>query len=92
MRERIGDTLQGVIAQRLVPRKDQSGMVLACEVLVATGTVREAIKRPDGNPSMKELMEKGTHPYGMQTFEMHLKQLLQQGVIDKDVARAASSF
>ena len=92
MRERIGDTLQGVIAQRLVPRKDQTGMVLASEVLVATGTVREAIKRPDGNPSMKELMEKGTHPYGMQTFEMHLKQLLQQGVIDKDVARAASSF
>ena len=92
MRERIGDTLQGVIAQRLVPRKDQSGMVLAAEVLVATGTVREAIKRPEGNPSMKELMEKGTHPYGMQTFEMHLKQLMQQGIIDKEVARAASSF
>ena len=92
MRERIGDTLQGVIAQRLVPRKDQSGMVLAAEVLVATGTVREAIKRPEGNPSMKELMEKGTHPYGMQTFEMHLKQLLQQGIIDKEIARAASSF
>ena len=92
MRERIGDTLQGVIAQRLVPRKDQSGMVLAAEVLVATGTVREAIKRPEGNPSMKELMEKGTHPYGMQTFEMHLKQLMQQGIIDKEVARAASNF
>ena len=92
MRERIGDTLLGVIAQRLIPRKDQSGMVLAAEVLVATGTVREAIKRPEGNPSMKELMEKGTHPYGMQTFEMHLKQLMQAGIIDKDVARAAASF
>jgi twitching motility protein PilT len=92
MRERIGDALQGVIAQRLLPRKDQTGLVLASEVLVATGTVREAIKRPEGNPGMKELMEKGTHPYGMQTFEMHLKQLLQQGLIDKDVARAAASF
>ena len=92
LRERIGDTLQGVIAQRLLPRKDGSGLVLAAEVLVATGTVREAIKRPEGNPSMKELMEKGAHPYGMQTFEMHLKQLLQQGLIDKDVARAAAGF
>jgi twitching motility protein PilT len=92
MRARIGDALQGVIAQRLIPRKDQSGMVLAAEVLVATGTVREAIKRPERNPSMKELMEKGVHPYGMQTFEMHLKQLLQQGLIDKDVARAAANF
>jgi twitching motility protein PilT len=92
MRERIGDALQGVIAQRLLPRKDSSGLVLASEVLVATGTVRESIKRPDGNPGMKELMEKGTHPYGMQTFEMNLKQLLQQGLIDKEVARAAASF
>jgi twitching motility protein PilT len=92
MRERIGDALQGVIAQRLIPRKDQTGLVLAAEVLVATGTVREAIKRPEGNPGMKELMEKGTHPYGMQTFEMHLKQLMQQGLIDKEQARAAASF
>lgn len=92
MRERIGDSLQGVVAQRLIPRKDQAGMILAAEVLIATGTVREAIKRPEGNPSMKELMEKGAHPYGMQTFEMHLKQLVQQGVIDKDVARAAAGF
>ncbi len=92
LRERIGDTLQGIIAQRLLPRKDGTGLVLAAEILVATGTVRESIKRPDGNPSLKELMEKGTHPYGMQTFEMHLKQLLQQGLIDKEVARAAAGF
>ena len=92
MRERIGDTLQGIVAQRLLPRKDGTGLALAAEVLVATGTVRESIKRPDGNPSLKELMEKGTHPYGMQTFEMHLKQLLQQGIIDKETARAAAGF
>ncbi len=92
LRERIGDALQGVVAQRLLPRKDGTGLVLAAEVLVATGTVRESIKRPEGNPSMKELMEKGTHPYGMQTFEMHLKQLLQQGLIDKEVARSAAGF
>lgn len=92
LRERIGDALQGIIAQRLLPRRDGSGLVLAAEVLVATGTVRESIKRPEGNPSMKELMEKGTHPYGMQTFEMHLKQLVMQGALEKDVARAAAGF
>src|SRR5439155_11873591 len=92
LRERIADSLQGIVAQRLLPRKDGTGLLLASEVLVATGTVRESIKRPEGNPPLKELMEKGTHPYGMQTFEMHLKQLLQQGVIDKEIARAASTF
>jgi twitching motility protein PilT len=92
LRERIGDSLQGIVAQRLLPNKDGSGLVLAAEVLVATGTVRETIKRPEANPPLKELMEKGVHPYGMQTFEMHLKQLVQQGVLDKDVAKAAAGF
>lgn len=92
LRERIGDALQGIVAQRLLPRKDGAGLVLAAEVLVATGTVREAIKRPEMNPSLKELMEKGTHPYGMQTFEMHLKQLVVQGALEKEVARAAAGF
>ena len=41
---------------------------------------------------LKELMEKGTHPYAMQTFEMHLKQLLMQGALEKEVARAAAGF
>ena len=92
LRERIGDNLQGIVAQRLLPRKDGAGLVLAAEVLVASGTVREAIKKPDQNPSLKECMEKGVHPYGMQTFEMHLKQLVAAGLLDKEIGRAAMSF
>jgi len=92
LRERIGDNLQGIIAQRLLPKKDGSGLALASEVLVCTGTVREAIKKPDQNPSLKECMEKGVHPYGMQTFEMHLKQLVMQGVLDKEIGRGAMTF
>ncbi len=92
LRERIADSLQGIIAQRLMPKKDGQGVVLAAEVLVMTGTVRESIRRPEGNPPLKELMEKGVHPYGMQTFEMHMRHLVQQGLIDKDIARAAAAF
>jgi twitching motility protein PilT len=92
LRERISDVLQGVIAQRLIPRKDGQGLVLVSEVLVATGTVREALKRPEANPPLKDLMEKGVHPYGMQTFEMHLKHLVAQGVIDVEAARGAVGF
>jgi twitching motility protein PilT len=67
-------------------------LVLVSEVLVVTGTVREAIKRPDSNPPLKDLMEKGAHPYGMQTFDMHLKHLLTQGVVDREEARGATGF
>ena len=92
VRERIADCLQGIIAQRLLSKRDGTGLCLAAEMLVVTGTVREALKRPESNPSLKELMEKGVSPYGMQTFEMHLKQLVVQGVIAKDVAKAAATF
>jgi twitching motility protein PilT len=92
LRDRIGDALQGIVAQRLLTRADGQGMVLAAEVLVASGSVRETIKRPLGNPPLKELMEGGQHPYGMQTFEMHLKTLVQSGVIDRETARAAVGF
>jgi twitching motility protein PilT len=92
LRDRLGDSLQGIMAQRLLPRKDGSGMALLAEVLVATGTVRESIKRPDTNPPLKELMEKGVTPYGMQTFPMHAQQLAAQGVIAKEVAKAAAGF
>jgi hypothetical protein len=34
-------------------------------------------------------MEKGAHPYGMQTFEMAIGQLLEQGLIDEGVASDA---
>jgi twitching motility protein PilT len=92
LRERLGDALQGIVAQRLLPRADGQGMVLAAEVLVSTGSVREAIKRPLGNPSLKELMESGQGMYGMQTFEAHVKQLVRDGLVDREVGKAAIGF
>jgi twitching motility protein PilT len=92
LRNRIADALQGIVAQRLLPRADGQGMVLAAEVLVVTGSVRETIKRPVGNPPLKELMEGGQHPYGMQTFEMHIKALVRDGIVDRDTGRAAIGF
>jgi twitching motility protein PilT len=88
-RSRIASSLQGIIAQRLVPRLDGGGVVLAAEVLVASRAVRESIRRPDNNPSLRALMEKGAHPYGMQTFEMAVAQLHEQGLIDEGAASDA---
>jgi len=86
-RERLSDALKGIVAQRLVPRAD-GGMTAAVEVLVNTATARESIRRPEGNLPLKDVMERGVHPYGMQTFEMHLKELVRGGVITIEMARA----
>lgn len=92
IRERLASALQGIIAQRLLPRADGSGLVLATEVLVGTGSVRESIKRPQGNPSLKELMEQGAGIYGMQTFEICIMQLVQQGVVAEEFAQGYAAF
>jgi twitching motility protein PilT len=92
LRERVADALQGVIAQRLLPRANGEGMALAAEVLVATGSVRETLKRPIGNPPLKELMDGGEHPYGMQTFDKHIRQLLREGAVTREAARFALGF
>lgn len=89
VRERLGDAVQGIVAQRLLPRADGQGMALAAEVLIGTGSVKESIKRPQGNPSLKELMTSGADMYGMQTFDMAIRSLAQRGIIGMDVAKAA---
>ncbi len=88
-RERLADNLKGIVAQRLLPSGGDDGLVLACEILVVTGTARDSIRRPEGSLPLKDIMERGTHPYGMQTFEMHLRQLLSDNKVSVEVARQA---
>jgi twitching motility protein PilT len=89
VRERLADNLKGVIAQRLVRASEGETRVLVAEALVVTGTARESIRQPEKNMPLKDVMEKGAHPYGMQTFEMHLRQLVSEGKLSLDLARQA---
>jgi twitching motility protein PilT len=86
-RTRFIDALKGIIAQKLLPKTDGSGVVLATEILVATGNVRESLKRPEGNPTLTELMEQGAGLYGMHTFDMCIRQFVLDGIVNSDVAR-----
>jgi twitching motility protein PilT len=87
-RARLASALQGVIAQRLLPKRDGSGEVVACEVLVATAAVREALRREEADlpAALRDHMEKGASPQGMATFEMAVKQLAAQGMVSKSQA------
>lgn len=88
IRERLADNLKGVIAQRLL-LAEGGGHVLTQEIMVATGSAKEAIRGAPKALTFQEIMERGTHPYGMQTFEMHVRQLLSAGQISAAEARAA---
>jgi twitching motility protein PilT len=91
VRIRLSEQLQAVVSQRLLPRADGSGRVLAAEVMVVTGTIRDAILDPERLEEIRELIAEGRTTYGSQTFDQCLMELVQDGRVDYQVAKAAAT-
>lgn len=79
VRIQLAETLQGVIAQRLLPKADGSGRVAAVEILVSTAAVRNLI-REGKTHQIQSVIQTGSR-FGMQSMEMALKKLVQTGLI-----------
>jgi twitching motility protein PilT len=82
----LSNSLQAVVAQRLLPRKDGTGQVLACEVCVTTPAVRTHIRDRQVHQLANE-MQTGTK-FQMQTMDASLAGLCQHGDIDLETALA----
>jgi twitching motility protein PilT len=80
IRVQLAETLRGVVAQRLLPKKGQSGRVMACEILMGTSAVKNLIREGKLH-QIPATMETGSK-FGMQTFEQSLKRLAEQGLIE----------
>ena len=91
VRIRISDSLQAIVSQRLLPRKDGKGRVVACEVMPVTGTMRDCIRDPHRVDEIYELIEEGHTQYGSQTFDQHLIELVNEGLVDFQIAMAAAN-
>jgi len=79
----LAESLLGILSQRLLPRADGPGRVLALEVLVNTPLIRDYIKDEAKTPLIKEaLMQDNLR--GMQTFDQHLVTLFLEGKISMD--------
>ncbi len=72
--------LKAVVSQRLIKTKDGKGRRAAVEILINTPLMADLMLKGD-IPEMKELMKKSKE-HGMQTFDMALYDLIQEGVID----------
>lgn len=90
-RLRLGDALQAVISQRLLPRADGHGRIAALEILICTGTVRDLIRDPNRTPELTGYMREARDQYGMQTFDQHLMDLVAEGVLAYEAALAAAT-
>ena len=87
----LADCLTAIISLRLLLNKSGLGRVPAVEVLRATRTVREYIRRGDQLEELIRIMEQGRELYGMQSFDGHLLQLYREGQLKIEVAKTAAS-
>lgn len=85
----LSQVLLGVFAQRLVPMRDGAGMVLACEVMLATPAVRNLIRDRKGE-QIYSVMQSSAQE-GMLTLNDSLMELVQGGLIGREEALSQST-
>lgn len=89
VRMRLAESLHAVVSQRLLPRANGQGRVLACEVMIVTSTIRDLIA--EGNiVEIRDYIADGAQ-YGMRTFDQHLTELVNGNEVTFDVAKAAAT-
>jgi len=80
----LANTLQAVLAQRLLPRADGKGQIMACEVCIATPAVRKRVREGEPHLIFSEMQMGRKHQ--MQTLDGALLDFYQKGEISYDVA------
>ena len=84
----LSGCIVGIISQRLLPRADADGRVAAFEILIGTPPIQALVR--DGKTSqLTSVMETGFKD-GMITMRRSLDELLAQGMIFEEDARALS--
>ena len=80
------EMLRAVVSQRLLPRADGQGRVLAAELLVMTPLVREVISDAGRLAEIRPALAEGRAEYGTQTFDQNLADLVISGRVSFEVA------
>jgi twitching motility protein PilT len=80
----LASSLEGVLSQTLIPKAKGQGMVLSIEIMVTTPAIRNII-REGRLHTLRNCIETGSE-YGMQTFEVSLRDLYLKGIITYEMA------
>jgi twitching motility protein PilT len=91
VRLRLAESLRGVLSQRLVPRSDNAGMIVATELMKMTGTIQDAIKHEALTANIKDIIERSREQYGMMSFDQSLTDLYRGGLITLEIAKRFST-
>ena len=84
VRVQLAMTLQGIVSQQLLTRRDQLGRVVAVEVMVANTAIRNIIREGKGH-QINNIIQTGAKA-GMRTMDDALCELFKQGQITHEDA------
>jgi twitching motility protein PilT len=90
IRLQLTGVLRAVISQRLIPKKDKTGVVPACEIMVVNARIKEMIANPQRTREIPLAIEEGS-TFEMQSFDQSLMGLLKQKLVTFEEAKAAST-
>jgi twitching motility protein PilT len=88
VRIQLAFNLRAVISQRLLERADNSGLVLASEIMIVTAAIRGYILDTDKLGEIVLNIGKGREQHGMQTFDQAILDLYSKNQISVDEALA----
>ena len=86
VRSLLSTALAAVVCLRLVPKKDGTGRVPMCEVLINTAAVADNIRDMQKALAIPDLIAEGTVSYGMQSFDQSLMNWYQKGEVSYESA------
>jgi twitching motility protein PilT len=86
VRSLLSTALAAVVCLRLVPKKDGTGRVPMCEVLINTAAVADNIRDMQKALAIPDLIAEGTVSYGMQSFDQSLMSWYQKGEVSYESA------
>ena len=90
-RMEFASSLRAIICQKLIMKKDQSGLIPVVEILINNPRVRAFLEdEKQSTSNLYEIIEESKEVWGMQSFNQHLIELFEKNIITKEQALLVS--
>lgn len=90
-RYRLAEALRGILSQKLVPKRDGGGRIVATELLVNEPTVMACIQDETKMKGLRAAIARSRSQVGSHTFDQALLELLAAGQISLEAAQASAN-
>ncbi len=91
IRERLARSLRYVISQKLLPKLDGTGRIVAIEILMSNAKTRECIEQSERSGKTLLNAIKASEDEGMQHFDGEIAKLVRNGLVDREIGLSFAS-